>query len=90
MTITSRDIGTPSPTVYDILGVTRSSIRGAIRGETRLTTSGHPVIWDLVLTGPDEYRWQRTDWAHTPWNYTGSIRRCPVATAATGESRGRR
>lgn len=29
MTITSRDIGTSSPTVYDILGVTRSSIRGA-------------------------------------------------------------
>ena len=65
-------------TTYDILSSTRSSIRGAIRGETRLTADGKPVVWDLVLTGPNEYRWKRTDWSANSWSYTGPIRRCPA------------
>lgn len=86
MTIVSGEIGTPEPTTYDVLRATRSSIRGAIRGEQRLTKDGKPVVWDLVLTGPDEYRWQRTDWPSTPWSYTGKIHRCPAAPATAASA----
>lgn len=68
---------TTSAYVYDILETTPASIRGAIRGETRMTAAGKPVVWDLVLTGADEYRWHRTDWPRRPWSYTGKIIRCP-------------
>lgn len=64
---------------YDILRVTRSSIRGAIRGETRLTADSQPVVWDLVLRSPDRYTWHRTDWAR--WEHTQDIRRCPEPPA---------
>jgi hypothetical protein len=62
-------------TTYDIQSVTSSAIRGAIRGEERMTPDGRPVVWDLVLVGPDEYRWRRTDWS-SPWGYTRAIVRC--------------
>ena len=61
--------------VYDLHGTSSSRIRGQIRGEERLTEDGTPVVWDLVLTGPDEYRWHRTDWDR--WGFTGRIVRCP-------------
>src|SRR5690349_18055410 len=38
---------------YELRAVTRSGVRGAITGETRLTPAGEPVVWDLVLTSPD-------------------------------------
>jgi hypothetical protein len=60
---------------YDIQSVTRSTIRGAIRGEERRTPDGLPVVWDLVLVSPDEYRWRRTDWS-TSWSYTAPVVRC--------------
>jgi hypothetical protein len=86
MQIISSAIGASNPvTTYDIQVRSRSTIRGTIRGETRKTDDGEPVVWDLVLTGPDEYRWRRTDWAPSPWSYTGKIRRCPAPRApATG------
>ena len=59
---------------YDILSQSPSRIRGAIRGEDRLTDRGVPVVWDLVMFGPDEYRWHRTDWSSG--GYTASIYRC--------------
>ena len=59
--------------IYDIDRLSRSSLRGAIRGETRRTDAGVPVVWDLVLFGAAEYRWHRTDWA---WGYTASVIRC--------------
>ena len=62
--------------LYDVLGSDSTRIRGAIRGEDRLTGDGVPVVWDLVLTGADEYRWHRTDWAEG--QYTGPVRRCPA------------
>jgi len=61
--------------VYDIVSHTRGSIRGAIRGETRLTDAGEPVVWDLVLKGPNHYAWHRTDWARG--GSTLEIERCP-------------
>ena len=64
-------------TEYEIREVTRGRIRGFIRGETRRTGDGTPVVWDLVLVDADTYRWHRTDW---PWGgYTPLVRRCPGA-----------
>jgi len=60
--------------VYDILSITPTRIRGAIRGERRKTRSGVPVVWELVMFSANEYRWHRTDWA--PWNYTREVVRC--------------
>ena len=33
------------PTIYDILRITPTRIRGAIRGEKRLTSDSIPVVW---------------------------------------------
>ena len=88
MTITSADIAASDPvTTYDVRSVSQSTVRGAIRGETRTTNDGVPVVWELVLTGPDEYRWRRTDWASTPWSYTASVHRCPARPAAAAATR---
>jgi hypothetical protein len=84
MTITAArpyklDNGTlDSVAYYDILQVTRSSIRGAIRGETRRTDAGVPVVWDLVLKDRDRYTWHRTDWANG--GHTAVLRRCQQAS----------
>ncbi|HEY4672492.1 MAG TPA: hypothetical protein VIG78_10530 [Gemmatimonadaceae bacterium] len=72
---------------YDILSLGASRLRGASRGETRLTDKGVPVVWDLVLFGPDEYHWHRADWQS--WMYTAGVRRCgskTVGTPRTGNS----
>jgi hypothetical protein len=61
-------------TTYDLSVVTSSSIRGAIRGETRKTNAGVPVVWDLVLVGPNTYRWHRTDWNRS--GFTQAVIRC--------------
>ncbi|HWH02164.1 MAG TPA: hypothetical protein VN674_00615 [Gemmatimonadales bacterium] len=66
-----------SVSYYDILRYDRSSIEGAIRGETRRTSKGALVVWDLVLKGPDTYAWHRTDWL--PRSTTASVRRCTAA-----------
>jgi hypothetical protein len=63
-----------SVAVYDILEHTRSRIRGAIRGEMRLTAAGEPVVWDLVLRSRDRYAWHRTDWI--AGGLTREIERC--------------
>lgn len=82
MTITQQNVWVDSlgrdrtTAVYDIHAVTRSTVRGQIRGEERLTADGEPVVWDLVLSGPDEYRWHRTDWP--PLGVTDRIVRCPA------------
>lgn len=71
---------------YEIRRVTRSSIRAYIRGETRRTPGGRPVVWDLVLTSPDSYTWHRTDWLS--WGQTGEIRRCSTRdSSAAGVTR---
>lgn len=59
---------------YDIQEVSRRHVRGLIRGETRRTDAGEPVVWDLVLRSPDEYRWHRSDWPEG--SYTKPVRRC--------------
>jgi hypothetical protein len=61
---------------YDIQTRTSSQIRGKIRGETRRTEDGVPVVWDLVLTSPNSYAWHRTDWS--PLGRTKEVTRCPV------------
>lgn len=79
MTITSaywRDsvTGAPTVTTYDVVKVSGAAIRGAIRGETRLTSNGQPVVWDLVMASENEYRWHRADWSS--WSMTAAIIRC--------------
>jgi hypothetical protein len=59
---------------YDIMVLSPSRLRGAIRGEKRRSDEGALAVWDLVLFAPDEYRWQRVDWKK--WQYTGAVRRC--------------
>ena len=66
-----------SVAVYDISAHTDTWIRGAIRGETRLTAEGKPVVWDLVLRSPTRYAWHRTDWI--AGGLTAAIERCPDA-----------
>jgi hypothetical protein len=63
-----------SVAVYDIQAHTGSWIRGAIRGERRLTADRQPVVWDLVLRSHDRYAWHRTDWL--PGGFTRAIERC--------------
>ena len=70
------------PTIYDILQITPTRIRGAIRGEKRLTSDSIPVVWDLVMFGANEYHWQRTDWPS--WSYTNGIVRCSPKEAGGG------
>ena len=74
--------GSSNPTVYDILQITPTRIRGAIRGEKRLTSDSTPVVWDLVMFGANEYHWQRTDWPS--WTYTNGIVRCSPKEAGGG------
>ena len=62
---------------YDIQAHTSSWIRGAIRGEQRLTDAGQPVVWDLVLRSENRYAWHRTDWG--AGGYTRAIERCPAS-----------
>lgn len=85
MTITSSqpyegaDGGLDSVAVYDIQAHAQGWIRGAIRGETRLTAAGEPAVWDLVLRSRDRYAWHRTDWL--PGVYTAHIERCSDASS---------
>jgi hypothetical protein len=74
--------GADDPTVYDILEITPSRIRGAIRGETRKTSARMPVVWDLVMFNRNEYHWQRTDWPG--WDYTVGIVRCSPKESGGG------
>ncbi len=66
---------------YEVLASSSSHIRGAIRGETRTTDTGVPVVWDLVLTSDSSYAWHRTDWAEGA--QTAEVLRCPPGTDAT-------
>jgi hypothetical protein len=64
--------------VYDLSERSPSHVRGAIRGEERLTEAGEPVVWDLVLLSPDKFAWHRADWGD--WATTASLERCPEGT----------
>jgi uncharacterized protein YegJ (DUF2314 family) len=64
---------------YDIQEMSRSRVRGQIVNEKRRTSTGTPVVWDLVLTGRDRYRWHRADWSEGAM--TGTIVRCDARTA---------
>ncbi len=62
-------------TIYDVVEISPERVRGAIRGETRQTSKGIPIVWDLVMITADQYQWQQTDWSF--WQFTGAVRRCP-------------
>ena len=74
-----------SVAVYDISAHSDHHVRGQIRGETRLTAAGKPVVWDLELTSDSSYNWHRADWAS--FNRTATIRRCPPVSGGGTASR---
>ncbi len=80
----SDSLAADEPAIYDLESATQSRIRGAIRGEGRLTAAGTPVVWELVMFGPDEYRWHRVDWDAT--GFTPAVNRCS-ATSGRGGTR---
>lgn len=53
-------------------------VRGAIIGESRRTTTGDLVVWDLVLASPNRYHWHRTDWPDD--GATPAVVRCDGTT----------
>jgi hypothetical protein len=54
--------------------------------ETRRTSSGEPVVWDLVITAPDVYQWHRTDWPED--GLTRAIIRCSDWRAPASDPEG--
>lgn len=65
--------------IYDIIEHEPGRIRAAIRGEQRRTDAGVPVVWDLLLRGPNLYVWHRSDWPALA--STGLIQRCDSTRA---------
>lgn len=47
---------------YEVIAYTPDSIRLFLVGETRRTSAGELVLWDLVLVSADAYCWHRSDW----------------------------
>jgi hypothetical protein len=84
---TGPDGGQHSSAEYEIREISRSHIRGFMRGETRRTSTGALVVWDLVLTSPNSYAWHRTDWR--PWALTEQITRCPARSTPAGAENGK-
>jgi hypothetical protein len=70
--------------VYDIVEHEMGRIRGAIRGEDRMTDAGVPVVWDLLLRGPNMYVWHRTDWPALMTE--GPVVRCGTPWRAPSDS----
>jgi hypothetical protein len=64
---------------YDVLRTTRSSIRGALRGSSRYSPDGEPIVWDLVVRDPDRVTWHYAKWPD--WIHTKSLLRCPLRPA---------
>lgn len=67
-------------TFYDIQGHGTHHVRGLIRGETRKSLLGEPVVWDLVLTSPDTYQWKQAGISGI-LGYSGVIQRCPTTSS---------
>jgi hypothetical protein len=59
---------------YEILAESRRIMRMRILGEYRRTSSGQPVVWDLVLKSRNRFCWHRTDWQSQ--TCTSDILRC--------------
>lgn len=89
MTIRHREPWTDSAGVihwaaeYDLQEASRRHLRGQIRGELRRTATGDPVVWDLVPTSRNSYRWHRVDWPS--WTLTGEVRRCSGLVDSTAQ-----
>lgn len=52
---TGPDGGRHSSAEYEIRDVSRSHMRGFMRGEIRRASTSALVVWDLVLTSPNSY-----------------------------------
>ncbi len=47
---------------YQVMGVAGSSVRMMLMEETRTTSDGELVVWDLVRMSSEAYCWHRADW----------------------------
>jgi hypothetical protein len=56
------------------------NLRMAIEGEKRVTPTGEPVVWDVVMLTPDKFCWHRADWE--PGACTPALVRCPITNSA--------
>lgn len=65
---------TRTVTDYVIEGTGPLLLHTYIPDETRLTDTGEPVKWDLVVIGRNRIAWHRADWPEG--SYTGMLRRC--------------
>lgn len=83
---TEDDGSTRRVSIYDLREGSRGHLRGRIRGESRLTPMGEPVVWDLRLTSSDSYQWERTDWP--AFAATAEIHRCPPGTPEAPDEAG--
>jgi hypothetical protein len=59
---------------YRIARYSDHTVTGQIEGEQRRNKDGKPVVWDLILTGPNSYRWRDAD--GNPQAVTRAIVRC--------------
>jgi len=59
---------------YRIVKFTDHVVAGQIEGEQRRNASGKPIVWELVLTGPNSYRWRQS--GGSPQAVSRAIMRC--------------
>jgi hypothetical protein len=62
---------------YRIHRHTDHTITAQIEGEQRRNKAGKPIVWDLILTGPNSYRWREA--GGNPQAVTRAIVRCSDA-----------
>jgi hypothetical protein len=76
-TVTLTELGTDDWSAeYLVLRVEPARMLMYIEGEDRLDKEGDPVLWWANFSGPDEFRWRRSDWSRD--SETPAVwRRCP-------------
>lgn len=70
---------------YAILVESPTVLRMQLDGETRQTTAGAVVVWDVVLLDPNQFCWHRADWKSDVC--TKPMQRCTEANVAAETNR---
>jgi hypothetical protein len=53
---------------YRVLGATNVSLILAMKEESRKDENGQPFVWELVIVGPELFRWRATSFAVATYN----------------------